>query len=115
MLNIFVKDLGLGYKEGDVLTWTATQLNNLDAVSGATTNAVVTLSTFDIKQLPVLETPDLAIALDSNQGVYYSESINNFRLMYVLNFHSYFSNSIYLYTKLCFTLHLLLCNKRFRY
>ena len=30
----------------------------------ATTNAVVTLSTFDIKQLPVLQTPDLAIALD---------------------------------------------------
>ena len=80
MLNIFVKDLGLGYKEGDVLTWTATQLNNLDAVSGATTNAVVTLSTFDIKQLPVLKTPDLAIALDSNQGVYYSESINDFRI-----------------------------------
>jgi len=80
MLNIFVKDLGLGYKEGDVLTWTATQLNNLDAVSGATTNAVVTVSTFDIKQLPVLETPDLAIALDSNQGVYYSESINDFRI-----------------------------------
>ena len=80
MLNIFVKDLGLGYKEGDVLTWTATQLNNLDAVSGATTNAVVTLSTFDIKQLPVLKTPDLAIALDSNQGVYYSESINDFSI-----------------------------------
>jgi len=80
MLNIFVKDLGLGYKEGDILTWTATQLNNLDAVSGATTNAVVTVSTFDIKQLPVLETPDLAIALDSNQGVYYSESINDFRI-----------------------------------
>ena len=80
MLNIFVKDLGLGYKEGDIITWTATQLNNLDAVSGATTNAVVTVSTFDIKQLPLLETPDLAIALDSNQGVYYSESINDFRI-----------------------------------
>ena len=56
MLNIFVKDLGSGYIEGDIITWTATQLNNLDAVSGATTNAVVTVSTFDIKQLPVLKT-----------------------------------------------------------
>ena len=45
-----------------------------------TTNAITTLSTFDIKQLPVLDTPDVAVALDSNQGVFYSQSINDFRL-----------------------------------
>ena len=80
MLNVFVKELGLGYKEGDILTWDAITLNVLPAIDGATSPASVTLSTFDIKQLPVLKTPDLAIALDSNQGVYYSESINDFRI-----------------------------------
>ena len=80
MVDVFVKEMGSGYKEGDVLTWNATTLNNLPAVSGATTNAVVTLSTFDIEQLNVIATPDVFMALDNNQGVFYSESINNFRL-----------------------------------
>ena len=80
MLNVFVKEIGSGYKAGDVLTWNAATLNNLSAVSGATTDAVVTLSTFDIQQLNVIDTPDLFMSLDNNQGVFYSESINNFRL-----------------------------------
>jgi hypothetical protein len=80
MLNVFVKELGLGYKEGDTLTWYASTLNGLDNISGATTDAVVTLSSSDIKQLPVINTPDVAVALDNNQGVYYSESINDFRI-----------------------------------
>ena len=80
MVDVFVKDLGSGYKAGDVLTWDASTLNNLDAVSGATTAAVVTLSTFDIEQLNVINTPDIFMSLDNNQGVFYSESINNFRL-----------------------------------
>ena len=80
MINVFVKELGSGYKEGDVLTWYPSTLNDLDAITGATTDAVVTLSSYDIKQLPVLDTPDIAIALDNNQGVFYSESINQFRI-----------------------------------
>jgi len=80
MLDVFVKDLGLGYKSGETLTWSTTQLNALDGVSGATSDAVVTLSTFDIQQLNVIATPDLYVALDNNAGVFYSESINDFRL-----------------------------------
>ena len=80
MVDVFVKDLGSGYKAGDILTWNAATLNNLDAVSGATSDAVVTLSTFDIEQLNVISTPDVFMSLDNNQGVFYSESINNFRL-----------------------------------
>jgi hypothetical protein len=30
--------------------------------------------------LPVINTPDLYLAIDNNQGVFYSESINNFRI-----------------------------------
>ena len=80
MVDVFVKEIGSGYKSNDVLTWNAATLNNLPAVSGATTNAVVTLSTFDIEQLNVISTPDVFMSLDNNQGVFYSESINNFRL-----------------------------------
>ena len=80
MLNVFVKELGLGYKEGDILQWDAATINTLSSTSGATTNAVVTLSSHDIQQLPVLNTPDVFVALDNNQGVFYSESINQFRI-----------------------------------
>ena len=80
MVNVFVKELGLGYKGGDQLTWNAAALNGLPAISGATTDAVVTLSTFDIQQLDVIDTPDIYCALDNNAGVFYSESINQFRL-----------------------------------
>jgi hypothetical protein len=80
MLNVFVKDLGLGYKAGETLTWSTAQLNALDGVSGATSEAIVTISTFDIQQLDVINTPDLYVALDNNAGVFYSESINDFRL-----------------------------------
>ena len=80
MLNVFVKDLGLGYKAGETLTWSTAQLNALDGVSGATSEAIVTISTFDIQQLDVIDTPDLYVALDNNAGVFYSESINDFRL-----------------------------------
>ncbi|MDA9309598.1 hypothetical protein N9Q43_00070 [bacterium] len=80
MLNVFVKELGLGYKEGDILQWDAATINALPSTSGAITNAVTTLSTFDITQLPVLSTPDVFVALDNNQGVFYSESINQFRI-----------------------------------
>jgi hypothetical protein len=80
MLNVFVKELGLGYKEGDILQWDAATINTLSSTSGATTNAVVTLSSHDIQQLPVLNTPDAFVALDNNQGVFYSESINQFRI-----------------------------------
>jgi hypothetical protein len=80
MLNVFVKDLGLGYKAGETLTWSTAQINALDGVSGATSEAVVTISTFDIQQLDVINTPDLYVALDNNAGVFYSESINDFRL-----------------------------------
>jgi len=80
MLNVFVKDLGLGYKAGETLTWSTAQLNALDGVSGATSEAIVTISTFDIQQLGVIDTPDLYVALDNNAGVFYSESINDFRL-----------------------------------
>ena len=80
MLNVFVKDLGLGYRSGETLTWSAAQINAIDGISGATSDAVVTLSTFDIQQLDVISTPDLYVALDNNAGVFYSESINDFRL-----------------------------------
>jgi len=80
MINVFVKELGLGYKAGDQLVWNASTLNGLDAISGATTNATVTLSTYDIQQLDVINTPDIYLALDNNAGVFYSESINQFRL-----------------------------------
>ena len=80
MLNVFVKDLGLGYKAGETLTWSTAQINALDGVSGATSEAIVTISTFDIQQLDVINTPDLYVALDNNAGVFYSESINDFRL-----------------------------------
>jgi len=82
MVNIFVKELGLGYKAGDVLTWSFTSLNTALAgkVSGFTTDATVTLSTHDIQQLDVINTPDIYCALDNNAGVFYSESINQFRL-----------------------------------
>lgn len=80
MLNVFIKDLGLGYKAGDQLVWNATTLNALDGVSGATGTATVTISTYDIQQLDVIDTPDIYCALDNNAGVFYSESINQFRL-----------------------------------
>jgi hypothetical protein len=80
MVNVFVKELGLGYKAGDVLTWNAAALNGLPAITGATTDSVVTLSTFDIQQLDVINTPDIYCALDNNAGIFYSESINQFRL-----------------------------------
>lgn len=35
---------------------------------------------YNTGSLPVINTPDLFIAVDNNQGVFYSESINNFRL-----------------------------------
>ena len=80
MVNVSVKELGLGYKAGDQLTWNAAALNGLPAITGATTDAVVTISTFDIQQLDVIDTPDIYCALDNNAGVFYSESINQFRL-----------------------------------
>jgi hypothetical protein len=80
MLDVYVKDLGLGYIAGETITWTPAQLNSLPAVTGAVTNAVVTISTYDIQQLTTVSTPDLFVALDDNQGIFYSESINQFRL-----------------------------------
>ena len=80
MMSVSVKELGLGYKAGDQLTWNAAALNGLPAITGATGDAVVTLSTFDIQQLDVIDTPDIYCALDNNAGVFYSESINQFRL-----------------------------------
>jgi len=80
MISVSVKELGLGYKAGDQLTWNAAALNGLPAITGATGDAVVTLSTFDIQQLDVIDTPDIYCALDNNAGVFYSESINQFRL-----------------------------------
>ena len=80
MVNVFIRELGLGYKAGDQLTWNAAALNGLPAITGATGDAVVTLSTFDIQQLDVIDTPDIYCALDNNAGVFYSESINQFRL-----------------------------------
>ena len=80
MVSVSVKELGLGYKAGDQLTWNAAALNGLPAITGATTDAVVTISTFDIQQLDVIDTPDIYCALDNNAGVFYSESINQFRL-----------------------------------
>ena len=80
MLDVYVKDLGLGYIAGETITWTSAQLNSLPAITGAVTNAVVTISTYDIQQLPIVSTPDLFVALDDNPGVFYSESINQFRL-----------------------------------
>ena len=80
MVNVFVKDIGTGYKEGDVLTWSAAQINALPAIVEGGTDSAVTISTFDIQQLNVIATPDLYVALDNNAGVFYSESINDFRL-----------------------------------
>ena len=80
MISVSVKELGLGYKAGDQLTWNAAALNGLPAITGATGDAVVTLSTYDIQQLDVINTPDIYCALDNNVGVFYSESINQFRL-----------------------------------
>lgn len=36
--------------------------------------------TYETGSLSVINTPDLFVAVDENEGVYYSESINNFRL-----------------------------------
>ncbi len=80
MVNVFVKDIGTGYKAGDQLTWSAAQINALPAIVEGGTDTVVTISTFDIQQLDVISTPDMYVALDNNAGVFYSESINNFRL-----------------------------------
>jgi len=35
---------------------------------------------YNTGSLPVINTPDLFVAVDNNQGIFYSESINNFRL-----------------------------------
>ena len=82
MTSVFIdgNNVGLGYKAGDVLTFTAAQLNSIDGLSNASGDATVTLSTFDIQQLDVISTPDLFVALDDNPGVFYSESINRFRV-----------------------------------
>ena len=82
MSRVFVDgtNVGSGYKAGDVLTFTAAQLNGISGLSDADGDATVTLSTFDIQQLDVIDTPDLFVALDDNPGVFYSESINKFRL-----------------------------------
>ncbi len=80
MTSVYVKELGLGYKAGDTLQWSTTQINSLPNVSGAVSTANVTLSTYDIQQLDVIDTPDIYCALDNNAGVFYSESINQFRL-----------------------------------
>jgi hypothetical protein len=85
--NIFVdgNNVGSGYKVGDKLTWTSTQIEAISGITGVDAvpsppNSVVTLSTFDIEQLDVINTPDIYCALDNNAGVFYSESINQFRL-----------------------------------
>ena len=82
MSRVFIdgNGIGSGYKAGDVLTFTAAQLNAIDGLSNASGDATVTLSTFDIHQLNVIGTPDLYVALDNNPGVFYSESINRFRV-----------------------------------
>jgi len=82
MSRVFIdgNEIGSGYKAGDVLTFTAAQLNAIDGLSDASGDATVTLSTFDIHQLNVIGTPDLYVALDNNPGVFYSESINRFRV-----------------------------------
>lgn len=80
MINVFVKDIGSGYKAGDQLTWSTAQIDALPGITSGGTDSVVTISTFDIQQLNVIATPDLYVALDNNAGVFYSESINDFRL-----------------------------------
>ena len=82
MSRVFIdgNNVGSGYKAGDVLTFTAAQLNAIDGLSNASGDATVTLSTFDIHQLNVIDTPDLYVALDDNPGIFYSESINKFRV-----------------------------------
>tara|TARA_Y100001978_G_C23582273_1_gene379581 strand:- start:261 stop:803 length:543 start_codon:yes stop_codon:yes gene_type:complete len=82
MSRVFIDgtNVGSGYKAGDVLTFTAAQLNGISGLSDADGDATVTLSTFDIQQLDVIDTPDLFVALDDNPGIFYSESINKFRL-----------------------------------
>ena len=82
MSRVFIdgNNVGSGYKAGDELTFTAAQLNAIDNLSGATGDATVTISSFDINQLDVINTPDLFVALDDNPGVFYSESVNRFRV-----------------------------------
>jgi len=80
MLNVYVKEIGLGYVAGETLTWSIEQLDALPDITGSLTPATVTLSTYDITQLETVSTPDLFVALDDNQGIFYSESINQFRL-----------------------------------
>ena len=76
----FGEDIGSGYKAGDQLTWSTAQIDALPGITSGGTDSVVTISTFDIQQLNVIATPDLYVALDNNAGVFYSESINDFRL-----------------------------------
>ena len=116
MINVFVKDIGSGYKAGDQLTWSTAQIDALPGITSGGTDSVVTISTFDIQQLNVIATPDLYVALDNNAGVFYSESINDFRLNVRPEFpvRTFQTSSLYT-TNFALSFCILLCYKRFRY
>ena len=71
---------GEGYKAGDKIRITSQSILDeqlIDFVSGDLD--FVLLST-QIDNLDVIDTPDMFVALDDNPGIFYSESINKFRL-----------------------------------
>ena len=71
---------------------------------------------FETGSLPPIQTTDMYVALDSNPGVFYSESINRFRLNVRPDFPgSYISNSFNRYYKSSSTKWIIIFSKGFRY
>ena len=107
---------GEGYKAGDKIRITSQSLLDKQVISYVSGDLDFVIRQDQIDNLDVISTPDMFVALDDNPGVFYSESINKFRLNVRPDFprRTFLTSSIE-NTKSCFTFSIILCYKRFRY
>jgi len=71
---------GEGYKAGDKIRITSQSLLDKQVISYVSGDLDFVIRQDQIDNLDVINTPDMFVALDDNPGVFYSESINKFRL-----------------------------------
>lgn len=71
---------GEGYKAGDKIRITSQSLLDKQVISYVSGDLDFVIRQDQIDNLDVISTPDMFVALDDNPGVFYSESINKFRL-----------------------------------
>ena len=71
---------GEGYKAGDKIRITSQSLLDKQIIGYVSGDLDFVIRQNQIDNLDVINTPDMYVALDDNPGVFYSESINKFRL-----------------------------------